>query len=73
MVCPERERLLAYCAETMRTYVRASIEWQDLVIQVNTPEYRDARVARNKAHAEVDTARLALNKHEHMHHCRLST
>jgi hypothetical protein len=36
MVCPERERLLEYCAETMRTYVRASIEWQDLVIQVNT-------------------------------------
>jgi hypothetical protein len=72
-MCPERERLLEYCAETMRTYVRVSIEWQDLVIQLNTPEYRDARVARNKADAKVDIVRLALNKHEHMHHCRLST
>src|SRR5580698_10317064 len=39
MVCPERERLLEYCAETMRTYARASIEWQNLIIQVKTPEY----------------------------------
>jgi hypothetical protein len=65
--CPERARLRARCTDTMRVYADALVELRGLP-QSCTPEYRKARSIRNEAHAEFDSARLALDKHEHLHH-----
>jgi hypothetical protein len=69
MQCNERTLLLERCANTMHTYTRASIKWQNLTGMDNTLAYQDSRIARSRARIEVDLATYELEQHERVHLC----
>ena len=73
MECDERTLLLERCASTMHAYTKASIKWQELTSRANTPEYRGARIDREKARIQVDLATYELERHESLHQCYPAT
>ena len=73
MECDERNLLLEHCAATMHAYTTASIKWQELTSRANTPEYRGARIDREKARIQVDLATYELERHEFLHQCYPAT